>query len=100
MNIPVLVERLPDHRYRAKCGEPFAVSAEGDTDAEAVNNLMSLLQAKLTSGTRLALIELPTDEENPWVQGAGMFKDDPQFDEFLEAMKVNRRREAEADPEF
>jgi hypothetical protein len=39
MNIPVLVEQLPDHRYRAKCGEPFVVSADGNTDADAVNNL-------------------------------------------------------------
>jgi hypothetical protein len=100
MNIAVLVEQLPDHRYRAKCGEPFVVSAEGDTDADAVTNLRKLLLTKLTNGTRLASIELPTPEENPWVAGAGCLKDDPLFDEWQEAIKENRRREAEADPEF
>jgi predicted RNase H-like HicB family nuclease len=100
MNIPVLVEQLPDQRYRAKCGEPFVVSAEGMTDAEAVGNLKSLLHAKFSNGKRLASVDLPTPEENPWVAGAGCLRDDPLFDEFVETMKENRRREAEADPEF
>ena|SRR5438034_2653999 len=100
MNIPVLVERLPDNRYRAKSGEPFALSAEGNTDAEAVSNLKQLLHAKLTNGTRLASVELPTPEENPWVAGAGCLKDDPLFEEWQDAIRENRRREAEADPEF
>src|SRR5438445_13707990 len=99
MNIPVLVEQLPDHRYRAKCGEPFVASAEGDTDTEAVGNLKTLLQAKLSNGTRLASVELPTPEENPWVAGAGCLKDDPLFDEWQEAMKENRRR-MEEDPDY
>jgi predicted RNase H-like HicB family nuclease len=100
MNIPVLVEQLPDHRYRAKCGEPFVVSADGNTDEDAVNNLRRLMQSKLSNGARLASVELPTPEENPWVAGAGCLKDDPLFDEWQEAIKENRRREAEADSEF
>jgi predicted RNase H-like HicB family nuclease len=100
MNIPVLVERLPDNRYRAKSGEPFGLSAEGNSDTEAVSNLKQLLQTRLTKGTRLASVELAAPEENPWVAGAGCLKDDPLFDEWQEAIQENRRREAEADREF
>jgi hypothetical protein len=100
MNIPVLVEQLPDLRFRAKCGEPFVLSAEGATDTEAVSSLKSLLSAKLTNGARLASVEVPTPEENPWVAGAGCLKDDPLFEEWQEAIRENRRREAEADREF
>lgn len=100
MNIPVLVEELPDHRYRAKCGEPFGLTAEGATDIEALGNLKTLLHAKLANGGRLASVDLPTPEENPWIAGAGCLKDDPLFEEWQEAIRENRRREAEADPEF
>jgi hypothetical protein len=34
---------------------------------------------------------LSDSESNPWVKFAGMFQDDPMFDEFVEAMAQNRR---------
>jgi hypothetical protein len=69
-------------------------------DTEAVDNSKTLLHAKLSNGVRLALVDLPAPGENPWVAGAGCLKDDPLFDEWQEAIKENRRREAEADPEY
>ena len=36
-------------------------------------------------------------DANPWVEYAGMFEDDPQFDEFLEAMKEYRQEVEAAD---
>ena len=33
-----------------------------------------------------------TEKPHPWLELAGMFKDDPSFDEFVEAMAEERRR--------
>jgi hypothetical protein len=33
-----------------------------------------------------------TEKPHPWLELAGMFKDDPFFDEFVEAMAEERRR--------
>ncbi|HLO88180.1 MAG TPA: hypothetical protein VK203_24685 [Nostocaceae cyanobacterium] len=37
------------------------------------------------------LTQQPPGENNPWVEFDGIFKDDPLFDEFVEAMARNRR---------
>ena len=34
----------------------------------------------------------PTEEPHPWLEFSGIFKDDPSFDEFVEAMAEERRR--------
>jgi hypothetical protein len=36
--------------------------------------------------------------DNPWVEFAGMFKDDPYFDEVIDIMAENRRK-MDADPD-
>ncbi len=95
MDIPVVIEELPDHRYRARSGEPFGLSAESSTEGEALTSLERLMRDRLANGVKLTVVGLPAAEVNPWVQLAGMFQDDPQFDEFLEAMK-EYRREVEA----
>ena len=33
-----------------------------------------------------------TEKHHPWLEFAGIFKDDPSFDEFVEAMAEERRR--------
>jgi len=33
-----------------------------------------------------------TEKPHPWLEWAGIFKDDPSFDEFVEAMAEERRR--------
>ena len=43
MTVDVLVERIDGGRFRAKTGEPFAVSAEGATDQEAVSRVQTAL---------------------------------------------------------
>ena len=42
-------------------------------------------------------MEVPAD--NPWLAMAGIFRDDPTFDEWQEAIAENRRRD-EADPDY
>jgi hypothetical protein len=92
-----LIEPVAGKRYRARGAEPFALTAEGATREEALANLKEKLSARLKNGTAVVPLEVPT-EEHPLAEFAGMFKDDPYFDEVLEIMAANRRK-MDRDPE-
>jgi predicted RNase H-like HicB family nuclease len=99
VEIPVLIEPVAGNGYRAKSGEPLPLAAEGATRDEALRKLRELLQERLHAGAEVAALEVPGPSvPNPWVEFAGMFKDDPYFDEFVEAMAENRRK-MDADPD-
>ena len=98
MNIPILVEPVENNGFRATSGPPLALVTEGATCEEAVANLREQLQSRIKNGTRLMSLEFPAvEEENPWIEFAGMFKDDPYFEEVVEIMAENRTK-MDADP--
>lgn len=78
MTVDVLVERIDGGRYRAKTGEPFAMSAEGATDQEAVSRVQTALAQRLRDGATLVrvavgtagpTVPLPDDElTREWVE--------------------------------
>ncbi|MDZ7960614.1 MAG: type II toxin-antitoxin system HicB family antitoxin [Aulosira sp. DedQUE10] len=90
VNYSVLVE-AKEGRYQATVwGLPeFQVFAQ--TREEALNNLHELVN------TRLQNVEIVTQEieasksEHPWMKFAGMFKDDPMFDEVLAHIEEYRQ---------
>src|SRR5262249_47591621 len=94
MLIPVLLEPI-EKGFRARTGEPLALSAEGATEDEAVRNLKALLAARLNGGAKVVAVDVP-GAGNPWMRIAGMFKDDPLFDAFQEDIAEGRRQEDEA----
>jgi hypothetical protein len=98
MQLSVLIEPVPANGYRARCGEPLPLTAEGATPEEALQKLRELVQSRLTGGARLVTLEVP-DGDNPWRQYAGMFKDDPLFEEVLQIM-AEQRRQADEDPNY
>ncbi|HEY1381344.1 MAG TPA: hypothetical protein VGF55_31375 [Gemmataceae bacterium] len=93
MDIPVLVDPLPGGRYLARCGEPINLSADGDSQDAAVLKLHDLLTQRLTSGSRLTVIQVPSV---PPPSPAGILKDNPLYDEWREAM-AEYRRQVDAD---
>jgi len=42
--------------------------------------------------------DVPNNSGNPWVEGAGMFRNDPLFDDWQRAI-AEYRREVDADPD-
>jgi len=95
MQIPILIEVIGD-RYRAKAGEPFALSAEGDTRLEAYRKLEELILGRLQTGSQLFTLEIR--EAHPASIHAGSFKDHPLWDEWQAAIAENRRREDAQNP--
>src|SRR5688572_19654438 len=96
MNITILIEPTGEG-FRAKGGEPFSLSAEGATKEEAVQNLQALIKSQLTNGAEVAILDIG-DMNNPWKKMAGVFQDDPYFDEWQNAIK-EYRRQVDADPD-
>jgi hypothetical protein len=97
MQIPVLVERANGNGYRARSKNPFAVSAKGATREEALAKLRTKVQAKLNNGTELVGLEIG-QEPHPWMEFAGMFKDDPWIDDWKRSME-EYRQQVEDDPD-
>ena len=100
MAIPVLIEPLANNGFRATSGPPLEVSVEAPTRDEALAKLRKKLGKRLKNGAELIALDLAhAAEQNPWVRFAGMFKDNPMFDEVLEIMAENRRKDdTDSDP--
>ena len=90
MKIPVLIEPISQERYRATGSHPFVGSVEAETPDAALAKMKQLIDDRLAQGARIALIELPSGA-NPWLEMAGIFHDDPLFDEWQQAIADYRR---------
>lgn len=97
MQIPILIERVKGNGYRARGTEPFAVSARGATREEALAKVRAKIQARLKNGTELVGLEVGPAQ--PWMEFAGMFKDDPWIEEWKQSM-AEYRQQVEDDPDY
>ena len=95
MRISVLIEPVPGDGYRAKGGEPFALTAEGATRDEALQKLRTLIEGKVAAGAEVVTLDVPV-AEHPWLPFAGMFRDDPLVEEWKETM-AELTRQADED---
>ncbi len=95
MQIPILIEPMDGQGYRARGGEPLALTAEGDTREEALANLTKKLHARLRRGGIVVPLSLP-EQPHPLAEFVGMFKDDPFIAEWKKSMKAHRRNRDKA----
>src|SRR5580658_2230580 len=96
MQIPVLVERLKGNGYRARGKEPFAGSARGSTREEALAKLRVKIQTRLKNGTEIVGLDVGS-QPHPLAEFAGMFKDDPWIDDWVQSM-AEYRQQVQDDP--
>ena len=95
MQIPVLIEAVNSNSYRVSTGQPLALSAEGATRDEALQQLQLAFQQRLRAGAEVVSFELSAADHflAPY---AGMFKDNPLFDAWQQAI-ADRRLADEAE---
>lgn len=98
MKIPILIEPIANDGFRATGGPPFEVTAHGATREEALARLREAIDHRMGEGSVLVPLEIDTSEENPWTAVAGMFRDEPLFDEWQEAIAEDRRK-VDEDPD-
>jgi hypothetical protein len=91
MQIPVLIEPIESNGYRVTTGQPLALTAEGATRDEALGQLRERLQLRLSAGAEIALVEV-SPPAHPLAPYAGMFKDNPLFDAWQQAIDDYRRQ--------
>jgi len=97
MRIPVLVESVSGNGFRARGGEPLALSAEGTTRDEAIARLKRMIADRLAVGAEL--ISLDVEPREPSLAPApGWSEDEPLLDEWQEAVE-SYRRQVEDDPD-
>jgi hypothetical protein len=93
VGIQVLIERVGKGRYRATSGEPLPASVEARTRDAALAKLKREVGKRLRNGAELISVDVSTPAQpHPLAEFAGMFKDDPLFDEVVKHMAENRRR--------
>lgn len=102
MKLPAVLEPTSKGTFRVRSDAPIAIVAEGDTEAEAVQNFRVAAAAALRRDeAKLIAVEIGDDEaEHPLLKFAGDLKGDPLVDEWLAAMAEYRRdrdRELEAE---
>jgi hypothetical protein len=97
VRIPVLVESVSGNGFRARGGEPLALSAEGTTRGEAIARLKRMIADRLAVGAELISLEVET--MGPSLAPApGWSEGDPLLDEWQEAVK-SYRHQVENDPD-
>jgi predicted RNase H-like HicB family nuclease len=90
----ILVEYQTEERVKASILGWPECQVEANTKEEALQQLQEIVNQQLRDREIVSLeIEVPAPQpEHPWMQFAGMFKDDPDFDEFLEFIEEDRRQ--------
>ncbi|MEH2086456.1 hypothetical protein [Nostoc sp.] len=89
LNYDVLIENKPDGGVSATVLGLPDFKGSGVTKEEALEKLIQLLQERKPEIVTLEIE--PPQTEHPWMKFAGMFKDDPQFDEMLAYIEADRR---------
>ena len=90
LNYDVLIETEPDGTVKATLLGLPNYQSFGATEEEALNNLIQIIQQRKPELVTLE-IEHAEEAEHSWMKFAGMFKDDPQFDEVMKYIEEHRR---------
>lgn len=94
MTFDVILLRKPGDGYSARPAFwPDAV-VDGATEQEALQRVRTLIR-DLLNQTQLVQVEVEAtgdDTDNPWLAKAGMFSDDPTWDDFVGVLADYRQQ--------
>jgi predicted RNase H-like HicB family nuclease len=94
--LTILIEQETEGKYQAVALGWEECKAEGNSREEVITNISRVVGDRLEKSELISLAIQPPKPEHPWMKFAGMFQDDPQFDEMLEDIQQLRRdRDAE-----
>ena len=98
MNVRAFVEQVGEHAFRASAASPVSLVCEGESKEEAVESLQALVQKRL-SGGELIDVEIPgTSDGHPWMPFAGMWRDNPHIEDYVENIEEYRKSVDEETP--
>jgi predicted RNase H-like HicB family nuclease len=79
-----------NRKYFAHVRQWPEIIGEGDTEEKALSQAHAELKALLTGGKVVQLDLELNPSDHPWGQFAGMFEDDPDWDEFQTVIQKDR----------
>ena len=92
MMYDVLLEQEQEQTYTATLLGGPRLSVSAATREEALGELRQTLERRLAKAEVVTIeVDLLHPNPNPWVRLAGVYKDNPLFDEFLAEMEADRR---------
>lgn len=98
MTFDVIVLKQPDNGFLARTLLLPEVTAQGATEQEALDQISALIRGQFEKFRLVKLeVDLPEARQNPWSARAGIFANDPTWDDFQEVM-AEHRRQIDADP--
>ncbi|WP_427159606.1 type II toxin-antitoxin system HicB family antitoxin [Aliinostoc sp. HNIBRCY26] len=92
MQYQIFVQNQQDNFIASVVGMPNVI-AEANTEAEVIAKIKSVLEAQLATGKFMTIEVNPkTDphQETTQMKYAGIFADDPSFDDFMEKLAMIR----------
>ena len=98
MTFDVILLKQADNGYLARPVLWPDSSVQGATEQEALDRVQALIR-DLLNRTRLVQVEVDVTEhpaDHPWLAKAGLFADDPTWDDFLQQMADYRQQLDEA----
>lgn len=93
MEHTVLLTKHPNDGFIARSLLLPEIVVTGIDEAEVLAQLRTIL-VQLQQNSRIVQIDVPTpktDADNPWLRMAGIFADDPTWEEFQSAITAHRR---------
>jgi predicted RNase H-like HicB family nuclease len=86
----ILLEQTADGRSSATVLELPDCHVIAVTPQEAISQVRSRLTERLATA-EIVSIQIPAPQpQNPWIEFAGIFKDDPDFADIAEALRSDR----------
>jgi predicted RNase H-like HicB family nuclease len=94
MQYQVFVQNQSDEKFIASVVGIPNLTVEGKTEKEAISKIKSALEAQLATGKFVTIEVNPEDwtkESISQMKYAGIFANDPTFDDFMEKLAVIRK---------
>ena len=99
MAIDVFVERIGKGRFRATSGGPLRARVEARTRDAAIAKLKKQVGKQLRNGELVSVELAAPTQQNPWIEFAGMFKDDPWIEDWKRSV-AEYRRQKDSEPDL
>ena len=93
MQYQIFVQNQKDNFVASVVGMPN-VMVEANTEEEAISKIKTALETQLATGKFVTIEVNPNDQSNipvSQMRYAGIFADDPTFDDFIEKLAVIRK---------
>lgn len=92
MTYYIVVENGQEGHYTAQVLGWPDTTVEGSSRQEVITSVRQRISARLANAEIIPVeIETSPSAEHPWMKFAGMFEDDPMFDEVLEHIQTHQQ---------